>query len=81
MAQNVSQLVRALDALDARVEAAATGSNDEGLRMFKALVNMVKSGVVLQDTQAAAQAAAQQQQQQQAQQQFQLFSRSHADIT
>ena len=70
MAQNVSQLVQALDALDNRVDAAATGSNDEGLRMFKALVNMVKNSIVLQDTQAATQAAAQQQQQQQVQQQF-----------
>ena len=49
MATNVSQLVQALDALEARVDAAATGSNGEGLRMFKALVNMVKNGIVLQD--------------------------------
>ena len=73
MAQNVSQLVQALDALDARVDAASKGSIDEGLRMFKALANMVKSGVVLQDTQAVAQAAAQQQHQQQTEQQFQCL--------
>ena len=70
MARNVTQLVQALDALNERVTAAATGANDEGLKMSMALVTMVKISIMFNEQQAAAR---QQQQHQQMQQQLQML--------